>query len=98
MNSTRVLALALASLTLASLLAILPGDARALSLTAMRARLAILELELDEAQGILSGDGEHPEVVIERGRLALYRGDCDGAVATPALSTRTPASQIWAAA
>ena len=70
---------AVAVLTLAAL--VVASDARALSLTAMRARMAILELELGQAAEILSGEGEHPEVVIERGRLALYRGDCDSAVA-----------------
>jgi len=58
-----------------------PPAAEALPLKAVRARLKILALSLDEAGDILSGDDDAADVAIERGRLALYRGDCDGAVA-----------------
>lgn len=50
------------------------------SLTALRARLAILDLALDDAASILDGAGDDPAIAVERARLAIYRGDCDGAV------------------
>ena len=59
----------------------LPLIAEAVVLKATRARLAILELELKAAEVILEGDDDDPDVAIERARLALYRGDCDGALA-----------------
>jgi hypothetical protein len=58
------------------------GAVNALPLATLRARLKILDLELDEAAKILEGGSDDPEIAIERGRLALYRGDCDAAFAT----------------
>lgn len=55
----------------------LAGDAQGLSISATRARLAILDFEYDDAADILEGDDEDPEAAIEMARLALYRGDCD---------------------
>ncbi|MSP25668.1 MAG: hypothetical protein EXR75_10990 [Myxococcales bacterium] len=58
------------------------GEARGfLSITALRARVKIVELELEEAAELLAGAGDDADVVIERARLGLYRGDCDGALA-----------------
>jgi hypothetical protein len=61
---------------LAALLA--GGTAAALPFKAQRARLAILDLALDDAASIVEGD-DSPEVALERGRLGLYLGDCDAA-------------------
>jgi hypothetical protein len=58
-----------------------PKVADALPFKAVRARLLILELDLAGAEEILSGEDADPEVAIERARLALYRGDCDAALA-----------------
>jgi len=60
---------------------LLATDATALPFKALRARVAILELELDKATDILAGDDSDAEIAIERARLALYRGDCDTALA-----------------
>ncbi len=48
---------------------------------ALRARLAILDLRLDDAAKILSDGDDSADVAVERARLALYRGHCDAAVA-----------------
>ncbi|HZO12341.1 MAG TPA: hypothetical protein VFB62_03760 [Polyangiaceae bacterium] len=56
------------------------GAAFGVPVSAVRARLKILSLELGEAAQVLEGAGDDPEVAVERGRLGLYRGDCDGAV------------------
>lgn len=72
--------LALAFVLLA--LVVGPSLAHGLPFKAMRARLAILDLDLSGAQGILDEAGEDDaDVALERARLAVYRGDCDGAVA-----------------
>jgi hypothetical protein len=63
-------------IALAALLA--SGMAMALPFKAQRARLAILDLALDDAASIIEGD-DSPEVALERGRLGLYLGDCDAA-------------------
>jgi hypothetical protein len=55
--------------------------AQELGVTSVRARVAILDLELERAGTILEEAGDDADVVVERARLALYRGDCDGAVA-----------------
>lgn len=61
--------------------AVTPAAAQSLGIAALRARIAILDLEFGEADSLLEGAGDQAEIVIERARLALYRGDCDGAVA-----------------
>lgn len=55
-------------------------SAAALPFKAERARLAIVELRLEDAAKILEGADDEPEVAIELARLALYRGDCDTAL------------------
>lgn len=70
----RAAAVALSGLALSS-------TAVALPLKAQRARLEILALELGKAASTLSGEDDELAVAIERARLALYRGDCDAAVA-----------------
>lgn len=71
-----------AGAALCTLLAVLiPSHAHAFILKAERARLAILELRLDDAADILDGAPDEPEIAMELGRLLLYRGDCDGALA-----------------
>ncbi|MBW2458478.1 MAG: hypothetical protein JRI68_28520 [Deltaproteobacteria bacterium] len=72
----------LALLATVALLCALPGDALGFPFKAARARHRILTLDLDGAAAILTGDDDSADVAIERGRLALFRGDCDGAVAT----------------
>jgi hypothetical protein len=52
------------------------------NLLATRARRAILGLELDRAASLLEPAPDSAAIHVERARLALYRGDCDGAVAT----------------
>jgi hypothetical protein len=59
----------------------LPKLAQALPFKALRARLAIMELELADAEAILAGEDDEPEIALERARLQIYRGDCDGALA-----------------
>jgi len=66
---------------LASSLLVVNHDARGGPFAALRARIAILDLDYDEATKILEGDDDDPAIAIERARLALYRGDCDQAVA-----------------
>jgi hypothetical protein len=72
--------------TLAALLSVLltqVPSASGLPFDSVRARVKILSLELDEAARILKdADDDSAEVAMERARLALYRGDCDLAVAT----------------
>ncbi len=58
-----------------------PAAAQLRSVTALRARLAILELDFAEATSLLEGAGNEADFIVERARLALYRGDCDGAAA-----------------
>ncbi len=67
------------ALVLLAVALVVPADA--LPLRAVRARAAILALELQDAEEILSGEDDAPDVAIERARLKLYRGDCDGAKA-----------------
>ncbi len=56
-------------------------DSRAvLGVSALRARVKIVELELALASELLAAAGDDAEVVVERARLALYRGECDEAV------------------
>lgn len=50
-------------------------------LHAVRARLATLDLDFAAAGKLLDGAGDSADVVVERARLAIYRGDCDTAVA-----------------
>jgi hypothetical protein len=56
------------------------GDAGAFPFKALRARAAILDLDLDGAAEILEGAEDDPDAAIELGRLHLYRGDCDAAL------------------
>ncbi|MBM4376261.1 MAG: hypothetical protein FJ095_14350 [Deltaproteobacteria bacterium] len=56
------------------------GHADDLPFRAVRARVAILDLDFLGAGKILEGGGDAADVVVERARLAIYRGDCDGAV------------------
>jgi len=67
----------------------------------VRARQAILELSLEAAQRILADARDDPAVVLERARLALYRGDCDGAVALldrPDLEELSRGAELYAVA
>jgi len=67
------------------------------TLTATRAHLAILDLDYDAASKLLDGAGDSTEIALERARLALYRGDCDGAVALldrPDLREHDGASEV----
>ncbi len=57
------------------------SDAGALVFAAARARIKILALQLDDAAQILDSTDDGVEVLIERARLAVFRGDCDGALA-----------------
>ncbi|MEZ4442595.1 MAG: hypothetical protein R3B72_26110 [Polyangiaceae bacterium] len=68
----------LAALVLA--FASLSSIALGLPFKALRARLAIVDLDFVEAAGIL-GEDDDPEVTIERARLHIYQGDCDAALA-----------------
>jgi hypothetical protein len=54
--------------------------AAAFPFKAERARLAILELDLDGAAAILEGAEDEPDAAIELARLHLYRGSCDDAL------------------
>ena len=58
-----------------------PSPARAQDPRAAKARRAILALDFPAAEKILDVGSDEPALALERGRLALYRGDCDGAVA-----------------
>ena len=71
----------LAMLLCGLLVLLLATNASALVFAAARARIKIFALQLDEAAKILESAGEDVDVLIERARLAVYRGDCDGALA-----------------
>lgn len=85
---------------LALLLGVGPG-ATAGQQQAAEARLAIFEMDYRRAAELLSDAGDSPEIALERGRLALFRGDCDGAVALldrPELERADAAAEVIGAA
>ncbi len=65
----------------ATLTLLCPASVHALPFKAERARLAIVELRLDDAAKILEGAEDEADVAMELARLALYRGDCDRSLA-----------------
>jgi hypothetical protein len=75
MSRARVLAVA------ALCAGLLPIPAHADSTRAAKARKAILALDFGAAEKLLEVASDEPVLALERGRLALYRADCDGAVA-----------------